>query len=215
MRKKLTFKKTFFSFLNGKLKLKRYEIVCAFLLVIVLSGFVGWIWEFFLDEVRANFAKPYIKGGNFLPWINLYAYGSALIIPATYKIRKSPLKVLLVAILLAGVLELIAGWLVFTFKDGARYWDYTKDWWGIGNINGFVCPVSALVFGLLSLFLVYFLEPFCIFIVTHTKKQKILIISWTLFLIVIFDDALNFTLSSLNLPNAHDFYLSIGWEIKP
>ena len=215
MLRKTTLRKTFQSYLDGKLKPKKYQKICVFLLAIVFSGFIGWVWEFFLDEARTGFQHLYIKGGNFLPWINLYAYGALLIIPVTYKIRRRPLLVFMISFFTTGILELIAGWLVFTIGNGARYWDYTKDWWGFGNINGFVCPVSALVFAFGSIFIVYFLEPFCFFIAKRIPKRRLLFLSWALFSIVLFDDILNFTLSRLDLPHAHNYYLSLGWEIKP
>ena len=110
-------------FLDKKIKLERYQKNGALLLVIVLSGFAGWLWEFCLQEISGGFQGLYIKGGNLLPWINIYAYGAVLIIGTTYRLRKNPWLVFLVSAVVCGVLEGLAGWLVYSIFDGARYWN--------------------------------------------------------------------------------------------
>lgn len=207
------FKKTLHLYLSGKLKLKSYQKLGTLFLIIVLSGFIGWVWEFILQEFEGNFKHIYIKGGNFLPWINIYAYGAIVILIVTYKIRKNPWLVFIVSALATGIVEFIGGWLAYTFYNGARYWDYSNKWWGFGNINGFVCPVSIITFGLGALLFVYALFPFCINLALKMKKRTFLTLSITLFTIVIADDLINLTLKNLDLPTAMNFYESLGFKL--
>ena len=156
-------KKNFFKkYLDNKLKLETYQLIGIMLLVMVFSGFIGWLWEFLLGFIAGGFQKFYITGGNLLPWINLYAYGGLLIVLLTHRLRRYPWLVFLVSAIATGLLELLAGWVVFVFRNGARFWDYSNIWWGIGNINGFVCPASITVFGLGGLLLMYVVLPFCV-----------------------------------------------------
>ena len=197
----------------GKDKLKLYQKVGVLFLVVVLSGFIGWVWEFILQEFEGGFSHIYIKGGNFLPWINIYAYGAVAVFIITRKIRKKPWLVFIVSGLVTGTIELIGGWIAYTFYDGARYWNYADKWWGVGNINGFVCPVSVMIFGLGALFFVYVLFPFCIHLAKKMSKPAFITLSTVLFVAVIADDITNLTLKTLGLPTAINFYESLGFKL--
>ena len=199
-------------YLDNKLKLKLYQKIGVILLIVVLAGFVGWIWEFGLTEIEGGFKHLYIKGGNLLPWLNIYAYGAIIIILTTTKLKRYPWAVFLISAVLCGLLELFAGWVVYTVGNGTRYWDYTNAWFGVGNINGFVCPASAVMFGLGALLLMYTVLPFCIELSRKMSKRAFLILTISLFAIVLVDDVTNLTLKNLNLPTAQDFYLSLGWK---
>lgn len=208
-------KKTLFQkYLGGDLKFKTYQKVGILLLIIVFSGFLGWLWEFSLAEVEGGFRHIYIKGGNFLPWLNIYAYGAVATVLVTYKIRKYPWVVFAVSALLNGTIELIGGWLVFTLYHGARYWNYSHVWWGMGNIDGFVCPLSAIVFGLGGLFTIYVLLPFCVHLAVCMSKRAFLALVITLFVLVIADDITNLTLKNLGLPTAMNFYEWLGFKYR-
>lgn len=195
-------------------ELERYQKIGVVLLIVVISGFLGWVWEFTLAEAEGNFQHLYIKGGNLLPWINIYAYGALIIMLFTYKFAKYPVLVFLVSAISCGLLELFAGWAVFTVGHGTRYWDYTHAWFGWGNFNGFVCPASMTAFGLGALVLMYIILPWCIGAATKMSKRAFLTFSITLFTVVIADDLTNLTLKNLDLPTAHNFYQAIGWVYK-
>lgn len=191
-----------------------YQKIGVILLVVVISGFVGWVWEFMLQEISGGFRHLYVKGGNLLPWINLYAYGALLILLTCYRLRKRPLFVFVVSTLACGILELFAGWVVYTVGHGTRYWNYTGKWWAVGNIDGFMCPVSALAFGFGALVLVYLIMPFCIRLAQRMTKRKFLILAITLFSLVMVDDLTNLTLKNLGLPTAMNLYEAMGWKYK-
>ncbi len=207
-------KKFFQKYLDGELKLQKYQWVGIALLVVVVSGFLGWVWEFLLQEISGGFEHLYIKGGNLLPWLNIYAYGAIVVLLVAYRIRKYPWLVFLVSGIATGIVELIGGWWAYTFYDGARYWDYSDKWWGVGNINGFVCPVSAIIFGIGAMIFMYAILPLCIKIALEMTKRAFLTLSITLFVLVITDDITNLTLKNLGLPTAQNFYEWLGWVYK-
>lgn len=198
----------------GWKKLAMYQKVGVILLVVVISGFVGWVWEFLIQEIPVGFRELYVKGGNLLPWINIYAYGALLILLTSYRLRKRPLMVFLVSALVCGALEYFAGWIVYTVGHGTRYWNYSDAWWAIGNINGFVCPASVLAFGLGALALVYLLMPFCVKLATRMSKRGFLILTVGLFSLVITDDITNLVLKNMDLPTAMNLYEHLGWKLK-
>ena len=153
----------------------------------------------------------YWQGGNFLPWINIYAIGSIMILFLTRKIKKHPLLVFLISFISTGILEYVSGYLIYKLKDGLRLWNYNTEILNFGNIGGFVCLRSVLFFGLSALILIYIIMPLCITIATKLNKKTFLIISIALLSIVLFDELYNLIFARiLSLPRARDIYSNIG-----
>lgn len=191
----------------------KWQQITLLLMIVSISGFVGWLWEFMLMEVKGGFGGLYVNGGNFLPWMNIYAYGAILVLLTCYRLREKPWAVFLMGAISTGLLEWLSGWIVYTIYDGARYWDYSTSWIGVGHINGFVCPVSACVFGLAALFLIYILLPSCVFLVKHFPKRTLFVLAASVFALIMVDDIINLTLKNLNKPTAQDFYIEHGWTV--
>lgn len=215
MGKKKIAKKSFREkYLDNELGLKTYQKVGVILLMVVLAGFIGWVWEFVLAEFEGGFRHLYIKGGNLLPWMNIYAYGALIIMFVSHKIKRYPWLVFVISAISCGLLEWFAGWVVYTVGNGTRYWNYANSFFGAGNIDGFVCPASVICFGVGALALVYLVLPFCVKLSIDMKKRAFLTLVITLFVVVIADDITNLTLKNLGLPTAHDIYLALGWVYK-
>ncbi len=190
--------------------LQKYQKIGIFFLIVVISGIFGWLYEVIFYFFNNGMNGFYMQGGNFLPWINIYAIGAILILLTTYQFRKNPFLVFLISTIVTGLLELISGWLIFTIGNGTRYWDYNVEILNFGNIGGFVCLRSVLFFGLSALILMYLVLPFCIFLAKKLKKKTFLILSISLFTIFMLDEIGNLTAKNLSLPTAKDFYKSQG-----
>lgn len=197
---------------NQQPTLKTYQKIGILMLIFVIAGVVGWIYEFIVAWIENGHIM--MKGGNLLPWINIYAFGALLILPATYKFRKKPLAVFLVSVLVTGLLELVGGWLVYTIGNGTRYWNYDYGLWAFGSINGFVCPLSVTLFGIGGLMLVYCVVPFCIMLATKMSKRAFLTLAISLFVLILADELTNLTLKNLGQPTAMDLYRSLGLEYE-
>ena len=187
------------------------------MLTIVFAGFFGWVYEFIFYFFDGGMDTFYMQGGNFLPWINIYAIGAVLILVLVQlmKLRSHPWLVFLVAVLATGLLELAAGWLVYTLGNGTRYWDYNTEILNFGNIGGFVCLRSVLVFGVSALMLVYLIVPFFIMLAKHMSRRAFLALAISLFSIVMLDELANLILKIADLPTAMDFYRSLGLKYHP
>lgn len=184
-----------------------------FCLIIVIAGIFGFVYEFIFYYFNSGMTKFYWRGGNFLPWINIYAIGAILIFFLTYRKRKNPLFVFLVSMISTGILEYIAGWGMFHFGNGFRCWDYNNEILNFGNINGFVCLRSVLIFGISSLLLIYVIVPFCFYLAKKMNRKKFLILSYSLCAIFLFDEFYNLIFARLlSLPRASDIYKSLGFS---
>ena len=206
-------KKFLNNYINNNMKFDKLTMLGIISLVIVISGIFGFIYEFIFYYLNSGMKTFYYRGGNFLPWINIYAIGSILIYLLTYKFRKNPLKVFLLSTIICGVLEYIAGFLIYNFRDGARYWDYNTEILNFGNIDGFICLRSVLFFGISSLLFIYVILPFCFYLAKKLSKKTFLIITFTLCFIIISDELYNLVFSKmLNLPTSSDIYKQIGFK---
>ncbi len=182
-------------------------IIC---LIIVISGIFGWLYEFIFYFFNSGMKQFYFRGGNFLPWINIYAIGAVVIFLTTYKKRKHPLYIFIISMIISGILEYIGGYYMEHFND-VRCWDYDKEILNFGNINGYVCLRSVLIFGISSLLLIYLIVPICFYLATHLNRKTFLIISYTLCFIFLADELYNLIFAKiLNLPRASSIYKKIG-----
>ena len=209
------FREIFKKYMAGKIKLLPYQQIGVLFLVVVFAGFFGWVYEFIFYFFDGGTGKFYMRGGNFLPWINIYAIGAILVLflVRMLKIRKYPWVVFLVAMIATGVLEFVAGWLVYVVGGGTRYWDYNVELWNFGNIGGFVCLRSVLIFGISALMLVYLVVPFFVMLAKRISRRAFLILAVSLFTLVMADEIYNLLASKFfGWPDAVEFYKSLGWE---
>ena len=198
------------NYINNDMKFDKLTMIGIICLVIVISGIFGFIYEFIFYYLNSGMKTFYYRGGNFLPWINIYAIGSILIYFLIYKFRKNPLKIFLYSTIICGVLEYIAGYLIYNFR-GARYWDYNTEILNFGNIGGFVCLRSVLWFGLSSFILMYILNPMGIYLSLKTNRKVIVVLSIFIITIIFLDQIYNLLLADIfNLKNAIQIYKTYG-----
>lgn len=191
-------------------KMTMLGILC---LIVVISGIFGFIYEFIFYYFNGGMKEFFWRGGNFLPWINIYATGSVIIYLLSYKHRKSVGKVFLIGVVSSGIVELIGGLGLYVIGDGFRCWDYNTEILNFGNIGGFVCLRSVLFFGVSSLLLIYGIVPLCFFLAKKMNKKVFLTISIILCAIFLIDEVYNLIIARiLNLPRASDIYKEIGFH---
>ena len=204
--------KKYKDYLNKDHKFDKKTMLGIFCLIIVISGMFGWLYEVVFYYFNSGMTEIYWRGGNFLPWINIYAMGAILIYVLTYKKRKNPLFVFIVSMISTGILEYIGG----AFMEHIMHikcWDYTNEILSFGNINGYVCLRSVLVFGLSALLLMYLIVPLCFYLAKKMPKKAFLILSYTICAIFLFDELYNLIFANLlNLPRASEVYKELGFK---
>ena len=204
--------KKYKDYLNKNHNFDKKTMLGIFCLIIVISGMFGWLYEVVFYYFNSGMTEIYWRGGNFLPWINIYAMGAILIYVLTYKKRKNPLFVFIVSMISTGILEYIGG----AFMEHIMHikcWDYTNEILSFGNINGYVCLRSVLVFGLSALLLMYLIVPFCFYLAKKIPRKTFLILSYTICGIFLFDELYNLIFANLlNLPRASEVYKELGFK---
>lgn len=206
-------KEKYLRYIHNDIKFDKMTFIGIICLIIVIAGVFGFVYEFFFYYLNSGMKTFYYRGGNFLPWINIYATGSLMIFFITYRRRKNPLKVFLLSMVICGVLEYIAGWGLYHFGNGFRCWDYNTEILNFGNIGGYICLRSVLFFGLSSLLLIYAIVPFCFIVAKKMNKRAFLIISITLCSIIMADELYNLSIAKIfDLPRASDIYKQLGFN---
>ena len=205
-------KEVYNKYLNNELKLETWQKIGILSLIISISGTFGWIYEFIFYYFNSGMKTFYYRGANFLPWINIYATGSLMILYLTKNKKKKPLQVFFIAFISTGILEYISGFGLLKFAH-MRCWDYNTEILNFGNIDGFVCLRSVTFFGLSALLLVYLITPACIYLSKKVNKKLFLTISITICSIILFDELYNLIFAKiLNFPRAANVYKKIGFK---
>lgn len=197
-------------YLNEDIKFDKETMIGIFCLLVVITGMFGFLYEFIFYYFNGGMKTFYWRGGNFLPWINIYATGSIMIYLLTYKDRKKPLKVFLTSVITTGILEYFSG-LGMDKIAGKRCWDYSQEILGALNINGYVCLRSVLVFGVFSLLLIYIVLPLIFYIAKKSNKKVFVTTSIILCSIIMIDEFYNLLISRIfHLPRAYNVYSKLG-----
>ena len=205
-------KEKYKNYLNNEHHFDKSTMLGIIALIIVIAGVFGFLYEVVFYYFNSGMTEIYWRGGNFLPWINIYAIGAVLIYFLTYKKRKNPLLVFLISAIATGILEYVGG----AFMEHVMHvkcWDYSTEILSFGNINGYVCIRSVLVFGISSLLLMYLIVPFCFYLAKRMDKKKFLILSYTICAIFLFDELYNLIFARIfSLPRASEIYKSLGFN---
>ena len=142
--------------LKSEYGLNTMQLIDLLILVMVTSGVCGFIYE--LIFYRIDMGKFVKRGSSYGPWIPIYAWGGMAYTVLVYQFKDNPLLVFLLCVVVSGLLEYVTGWVLYNVFN-TRLWDYNTEIWNFGNIGGFVCLRSVLVFGLAGLMLIYAVIP--------------------------------------------------------
>lgn len=135
----------------------RYQIIVILFFVFLAGCIIGWIYEMGFYRIdMGHFVK---RGQGIGPWLPIYGVGCLAITALFYQYRLSPVTVFLGSAVVAGGIEFVTGWALFHFGNGLRLWDYNIEIWNWGNIGGYVCLRSILLFGIAGVLVVNLLAP--------------------------------------------------------
>lgn len=174
-----------------KIQLKSKENDYKFRNIISLFfiyGLVGWIVEFtFYGITNGIFAN---RGFLHLPLLPIYGFGG---IAVTLIFRKNQDNVFIKSAIIVSVLEYITS-VILEQLYGYRWWDYSNNPW---NINGRICLLNSLMFGLGGYVIAKFISPF-LNIKLNMKNTKVIWVINSMLLIILFTDLI-YSMCNLNV----------------
>ena len=135
---------------------KLFHDLLPILLVFSFGGVFGFIYEELFYLVDLGYLVK--RGTTFGPWIPIYGFGAVLIVLCTKHLRRNPVTVFGMSMVLCGCIEFLTGFVLFHVLR-IRLWDYNNEILNWGNVGGYVCARSDIFFGMSGLFLLYIVYP--------------------------------------------------------
>ncbi len=149
-------------------------IIKIFLYFIIYS-FLGWSIEV-IDKFIEH--KRFINRGFLIgPLCPIYGFGTLFILLLIGNNTSDILSVFLKSIFICSILEYFTSYILEKVYN-AKWWDYSRKRF---NLNGRICLETMIPFGILGSLVVYFINPFIVFIV-DLIPIKLLYIIFTIIL---------------------------------
>ena len=126
--------------------------LCRLFLWFLFYSFAGWVYESILCSITER--KWVDRGFLYGPLCPIYGSGAVLILLALGRLT-NPLVLFLSGMTLCSILEYAVSWLMEKLFH-ARWWDYSHMRF---QLNGRICLLGAVVFGLFAMVLVLWIHP--------------------------------------------------------
>ena len=128
-------------------------------LTLAFLFFIGSIFGWFLELI---FRRIISKSGEWInpgflvgPYLPLYGFGLCTFYLLS-QIKLDGIYIIPIMMFSVTAIEYIAG-IIFIKGMGVKLWDYSNEW---GNIDGLICPLYMLFWGILGGIYYYFINPY-------------------------------------------------------
>lgn len=141
-----------------------------YILYFYIYSFLGWL----VESIYCSALEQKIINRGFLngPICPVYGVGALVVILGLYPYKDNIVAVFLLSIILTSTVEYITGTILEKiFKT--RWWDYSKHKF---NIQGKVCLLNSILFGILSVIIIEIVHPSIVDIIDESNKYILYII---------------------------------------
>lgn len=151
------------------LKSKEYEYsVRNLIIMFCIYAFFGWIIEFsFYGATNGIFVN---RGFIHLPLLPIYGFGAVVV---TILFRKNQDNVFIKSAIIVSILEYVTS-VILENLYGFRWWDYSDNPW---NINGRICLLNSLMFGIGGYVIAKFISPYINFKLHNVNKKVVCVVA--------------------------------------
>jgi len=167
--------------MNIELTNLQRTIIGVFLLAI-LGAVIGWVYEMLF--YRIDQGRFITRGHGFGPWLPIYAFGALGLTIMVLNKELNLIQLFIFSVIGSGVLEYATGWVLYNCFGGVRLWDYNVEIWNWGNINGYVCARSVLVFGVFGCIFGALIVPKFMDVVANANANILVAVSSVLAIVV-------------------------------
>lgn len=124
-----------------------------YVILFFLLSVIGWLWEVAIYLVTEH---AWINRGIYLgPYLPIYGAGGLLLWFLLHRLHEKKLLTFLLAAAVCSVVEYVTS-VFLEWKWGMRWWDYSEF---AMNLNGRICLLGAVCFGLGGMLLNCYLMP--------------------------------------------------------
>ena len=171
------------------------ETFLYYFFIFILYSFLGWCIEMICCY---SYTKKLVNRGFLIgPYCPIYGTAALLMILLLSRYEDDLFVLFIMAAFISSVLEYITSYLMEKlFK--ARWWDYSSKTF---NVNGRVCLLNSILFGILGILLVAFVHPFIRTLISQIPTNYFNIITTFLFTIFLVDFITSFKIT-INLKHS-------------
>lgn len=175
-------------------------------LYFVTYSFLGWVCEVVYCSLLANklINRGFLNG----PICPIYGFGALMIVTLLMPIRQNVALVFALGFLITSILEYITSYAMEKMFH-SKWWDYSDKKF---NINGRVCLLNSILFGLLSVLVMFEIHPEVVNIINNLSYLKIQVFAIIFIIILTSDTTISVqTVFSLNekMQNLKDLSVEI------
>ncbi len=153
---------------------------CRYFLCFTLFSFIGWAYETVYYSIQQRrFVNSGFLSGCICP---IYGFGG-LLLGAMLGGVKNPIKLFVAGMVITCILEYFVSWLLEKIFH-KRWWDYSN--WPL-NINGRVCIIAGMAFGIMSVLGVKVIIPEAYKAAVHLSNFSVHIIAAAILLLMLID----------------------------
>ncbi len=165
----------------------------------MIYSLLGYICEIIYCTIESK--KLVINRGFFIgPYLPIYGFSTILMCLSLEKYKHDMVALFVMSLMLCTIIEFLTSYVLEKiFK--VRWWDYSHLSF---NINGRVCLLNSILFGIAGVVVVDFLNPFFLFFLDLFPTTILYVISAILFIIFLLDVSISIAvltkikLSSMN-----------------
>ena len=181
--------------MNNELSQRKRTVITIFMLA-VFGCMIGWVYEILFYRIDMG---NFVRRGQGGPWLPIYGFGALGLTLVTYRKKVKPIVVFIITMIGAGIIEFATGWTLYHFFNGMRLWDYNTEIWNWGNIGGYVCLRSVLVFGVFGVLYAKWAVPGFFKMTGKMEKKTLLLIAIPLAVIFFGDIVFSYMIKPLFL----------------
>lgn len=157
--------------------------IYMYIFYFIIYSFLGWICETtyctIIDKKYVN--RGFLKG----PFCPIYGVGALIVIAILAPFSDSIILLFFCGMLLTSILEYFTGFLLEVIFN-LKWWDYSDYRF---NIKGRVCLLNSILFGVLSVITVSFIDPIIVKLIERIPNNLSIFI-WVILVIVFLLDTI-------------------------
>lgn len=176
-----------------------YEMLWLFL----TYSFLGWI----LETTTAAFRQKRFVNRGLINGPLCVTYGLAMSVIAIFGQELHGFWLFLGSMIIAGVIEWIAGHLIERMFH-ERWWDYSDVRW---NLDGYICLPMLIVWGLLCTAAIVWVNPLLLMLCRMVPGLVGIIVVWFLIFVLVLDAAASLIILSGKSKRAHHWQALDTW----
>lgn len=179
-----------------------YNVSYIYFLIVIYSV-IGYLCEVVYCFIINN-GKFQNRGFLYGPYCPIYGFSSIAILILLDRYKSSHLVIFIMAMLVSTVMEYFTSFMMEKIFNN-KWWDYSEEKF---NINGRVCLKNSLMFGILGVLLVFYINPNILSLINKIPNSILILISILVFIIMLIDTIISSNVAfklSEKLRNIHEY----------